>query len=185
LTAQAHEPSVATVPGIPYVLWSNAGFAALRTVTEIQKIDPRYDPTVTPVPHPSDEAPAPASYTDVANLRRPARGADAGGFRTIADFHDAYKSGKVTPSDVVEGILPLIRRDVEKRSMHSTAWVDSKVELVRRAAEASTKRWKEGAALGVLDGVPFGVKDDVNVKGYVRWWKGLGWSRHPIQSFQA
>ena len=125
---------------------------------------------MTPLPHASDEAPVQTSYTDVANLRRPARGADAGGFRTVADFHDAYKSGKVTPSEVVEGILPLIRRDVEGRSAHSTAWVDSKVELVRKAAEASTKRWREGGALGVLDGVPFGVKDDVNVKGYVDWW---------------
>ena len=168
MATQAYNLSVATVPGIPYLLWNNAGFTALRSVKEIEKVDPRYDPTVTPLTQPGDEAPVPTSYTDVANLRRPARSADAGGFRTIADFHDAYKSGRVTPSEVVEGILPLIRRDVESRSVHSTAWVDSKVELVRRAAEASTKRWKEGKSLGVLDGVPFGVKDDVNVKGYVR-----------------
>lgn len=63
--------------------------------------------------------------------------------------------------------MPLIRRDVEGRSVHSTAWVDSKVQIVREAAEASTRRWRDGRQLGVLDGVPFGVKDDVNVKGYV------------------
>jgi hypothetical protein len=166
---QAYILSVATVPGVPYVLWRNAGFTALRHVKELEKVDPRYDPTVPPLPHSSDEAPAPASYTDVAALRRPARRAEAGGFRSVADFYEAYKSGRTTPSEVVEGILPLIRRDVEKREVHSTAWVDSKVELVRAAAEASTRRWREGRELGVLDGVPFGVKDDVSVKGYVYW----------------
>jgi hypothetical protein len=170
IEASANRLSVATVPGVPYVLWRNAGFTALRTVKELEKVDPRYDPTVTPLPHPSEApTPTPASYTDAVALRRPARRAEAGGFRSVADFYEAYKSGKTTPSEVVEGILPLIRRDVEKREVHSTAWVDSKVELVRAAAEASTRRWREGRQLGVLDGVPFGVKDDVSVKGYARY----------------
>ena len=68
----------------------------------------------------------------------------------------------------------MIRRDVEKRSPHSTAFVDTKVELVRSAAEASTRRWKEGKPLGVLDGVPFAVKDEMDFEGYKRY---IGTSR--------
>jgi Asp-tRNA(Asn)/Glu-tRNA(Gln) amidotransferase A subunit family amidase len=89
-------------------------------------------------------------------------------FYTIADFHDAYKSGAVTPTDIVEALLPLIRRDIAQRGPHSTAFTESKVELVRQAAEASTKRWKAGKPLGILDGVPFAVKDDLDVTGYKR-----------------
>jgi Asp-tRNA(Asn)/Glu-tRNA(Gln) amidotransferase A subunit family amidase len=44
--------------------------------------------------------------------------------------------------------------------------MDSKVDMVRQAAEASTQRYKQGKPLGILDGVPFGVKDDLKVKGY-------------------
>lgn len=91
-----------------------------------------------------------------------------GRFYTVADYHDAYKSGRLTPSDVVEVLLPLIRRDVAKRSSHSTAFTETQVDAVRRAAEASTRRWKEGKSLGRLDGVPFGAKDDLDVKGYKR-----------------
>jgi Asp-tRNA(Asn)/Glu-tRNA(Gln) amidotransferase A subunit family amidase len=47
--------------------------------------------------------------------------------------------------------------------------MDSKVDLVRQAAEASTRRYKEGRPWGILDGVPFGVKDDLQVKGYKRY----------------
>ncbi|KAF2677565.1 glutamyl-tRNA amidotransferas-like protein subunit A [Lentithecium fluviatile CBS 122367] len=157
---------VAAVPGLPSLLWSNAGFTSLRKLKEIEKIDPRYDPTVTPIPKSGDKAPT--SHTHVTKLRAPPSNAD-GRFYSIADFHDAYKNGRLTPVDVVEAILPLIRRDVENRSSHSTAFVNSRVDLVMQAAEASTKRWKEGNPLGILDGVPFGVKDDVNVKGYGRY----------------
>lgn len=157
---------VAAVPGLPSLLWSNAGFAALRNIKEIEKIEPRYDPTVTPLAHPEDEAHT--SHTDVRHLRASATSSNIR-FYTITDFHEAYKSGRLTPTQVVESILAIVRRDVTDRSVHSTAFVDSKIDLVRAAAEASTKRWKEGKPLGTLDGIPFGVKDDVNVKGYARY----------------
>jgi Asp-tRNA(Asn)/Glu-tRNA(Gln) amidotransferase A subunit family amidase len=90
-------------------------------------------------------------------------------FYSIKDFHNAYSSGALTPTDVVERLLPLIRRDVAQRSACSTAFMDSKVDLIRHAAEASTGRYKQGRPLGVLDGVPFGVKDDLQAKEYKRY----------------
>lgn len=96
--------------------------------------------------------------------------ADARGrFYTTLDYHNAFKAGRITPTDVVEKLLPLIRRDVTPRSPHATAFVDVNPELMRKAAAASTKRWKEGKPLSVLDGVPFSGKDELSIVGYKRF----------------
>jgi Asp-tRNA(Asn)/Glu-tRNA(Gln) amidotransferase A subunit family amidase len=69
---------------------------------------------------------------------------------------------------VVQALLPLIRRDVEKPTKHAIAFLETRVDLVRAAAEAATMRWKEGKQLGVLDGVPVAIKDEMDLKGYKR-----------------
>lgn len=158
--------SVENVPFLPTILYRNAGFAGLRSLEELDHVVPRFDPTVIRLPSPGDEAPT--SEPQYTSLRVPTQNA-SGRFYTVADYRDAYNSGRLTPSDVVEALLPLIRRDVTDRSPHSTAFIDSKVDAVREAAETSTKRWKDGKPLGILDGVPFGAKDDLDVKGYKRY----------------
>ncbi|KAF1345638.1 amidase signature enzyme [Lizonia empirigonia] len=129
---------VAAVPGLPYLLWSNAGFSSLRNCKDLDGL------RVTPL--------------DTKNR-----------FYTVADYHNAYRSGSHTPLGVLETLLPLIRRDATQRSRHSTAFMPAQVELARQAAEASTRRWKAGKPLSILDGVPFAVKDDLEVKGYKRY----------------
>ncbi|KAL2198925.1 amidase signature domain-containing protein [Corynascus similis CBS 632.67] len=47
--------------------------------------------------------------------------------------------------------------------LKDVAW---RIEILEAAAE-STKRWAEGKPLSPLDGVPFGVKDDVDAEGFV------------------
>lgn len=155
---------VAAVPGLAYVLWRNAGFASLRTCKAIQGVDPRHDPTVVPVATNEEEnalvLPESAEELRVPPLSSKHR------FYTIADYHNAYKAGTHTPVDVVESLLPLIRRDLDQRSRHLDSFVDTKVELVRQAATESTIRWKSGQPISILDGVPFAVKDDLDVQGY-------------------
>ncbi|ORY14195.1 glutamyl-tRNA amidotransferas-like protein subunit A [Clohesyomyces aquaticus] len=146
--------------------WTNAGFGVLRTLKELDHVEARYDPTVIPTPKLADEPIA--SYSSVA-ARRVLAKATKSGFHTVADFHELYKSGKITPTDVAEALLPLIRRDVKDRSVYSTAFVDSKIALVKKAAEASTQRYNEGKPLGILDGVPFAVKDEIDIKSYKRF----------------
>lgn len=68
---------------------------------------------------------------------------------------------------MVKAILPLIRRDNSPPGEHSIAWIDSRIDLILAAAEASTLRWKEKSPLSLLDGVPTAVKDDYDVKGYI------------------
>lgn len=149
---------------VPGILWSNAGFSTLRQCRQLDGVDARYDPTVIPLSRPDDEAPA--SYTDKSNLRTPLDHASSSRFYSVKDFHDGYSNGTFTPSDVIERLLPLIRRDVAQRSPCATAFMETKVDLVRQAAAASKQRYKEGKPLGILDGVPFGVKDDLRVKDY-------------------
>lgn len=97
-------------------------------------------------------------------LNSPAR------YYTANDYHEMYKTGKATPLQVAEALLPLITRGSQNPpSKYEDAWVDShgKDQLVLEAAKASTERYAAGKPLGVLDGVPIGVKDDTHIKGYV------------------
>lgn len=139
----------------------------MRTVKGLDGIDFRLDPTVVPIQQPGEEVPK--SHTNISTLPRALPKGGNPRFYTIEDFHNAYKTGAFTPSDVAEALLPLARRDIKPRSPHSTSFTESRVDLVTKAAEASTLRWKEGKPLGILDGVPFAVKDDVDVQGYKRY----------------
>lgn len=89
-----------------------------------------------------------------------------GRYHSIADYHALYLAKKLTPLAVAESLLRLIRRDVTSASSHPIAFADSKVELILEAARASTRRYEEGKDLGLLDGIPVGIKDEVKVAGY-------------------
>lgn len=85
-------------------------------------------------------------------------------YYSAVDYHEMYKSKKITPLQVTEALLRL-----SKDGPYADAWADTygKDHLALEAAQASTKRYAEGQPLSVLDGVPIGVKDDTDVKGYV------------------
>lgn len=86
---------------------------------------------------------------------------------SIAEYRALYLSGQLTPLAVVNSILPLIRRDVSPPGIHSTPWIDLKVDLVLKAAEESTLRYKENRSLGALDGILVAIKDEYDVEGYL------------------
>ncbi|TEA18939.1 Fatty acid amide hydrolase [Colletotrichum sidae] len=143
-------------------IWGNAGFGSLRKIRKfIEDVEPRYDPTV--LPFPMDEAKDPAVLhreSAVTSKPRPFK------YYSVSDYHEMYLSGEVTPLAVARAILPMIRRDTAPQGEHSIAWFDTKVTQVLAAAEASTKRYKEGRSLGPLDGVPTAVKDEYEIDGY-------------------
>lgn len=167
------------VPGLPALFYKNAGWPKLQDAAGINEVDARYDPVVVPF-RPRNEFDN--SHMDPAQVQ-PTESRTGWNFYSIADYHKAYRSGKTTPTAVVEALLPIILRDGEKSSHHSTAWLDSNVMLVKAAAAESTKRWKEGKPLGILDGVPFGAKDEADVQGYYKKKMGstLNWN-NPLDS---
>lgn len=154
---------IARVSPAATYLYNNAGFNKLRDLKELGGIECRFDPTVIPHRALTDEE------LDVDFLRETtAKGKVDTRFYSIKDYHNAFKAGTITPIDVVNTLLPLIRRDVTPRSAHSTAFLSTNLDIVRAAAEASTLRYAAGEPLGVLDGVPVAVKDEVDVKGFGR-----------------
>ncbi|RAL05256.1 amidase [Aspergillus ibericus CBS 121593] len=139
--------------------WRNAGFDVIRNLP-LDQYSARYDPTVIPVANPD---------LSLANLPIPTQKRKGNaGYYTSADYVARYESGELTPTAVVETLLPLIRRDANRPGKHSVAFLDAKAERIRAAAEASTQRYKDGRQLGPMDGIPVAVKDEVHMEGYRR-----------------
>jgi hypothetical protein len=156
-------PLVEKVGFVSKYLYNNAGFDKLRTLKALEDAEHRFDPTVIPLRTEADDK-APV-YTDEASLRKVSYAGDTK-YYSVADYYEAYKTGKTTPRKVIDVLLPLIRRDIKDRSEHATSFLETKVDLVIAAADASTQRWATGTPLGVLDGVPVGIKDELDVKSY-------------------
>ncbi|KAL2136511.1 hypothetical protein VTI74DRAFT_3336 [Chaetomium olivicolor] len=146
------------------LLWKNAKFDQPKHSAGLDGVPWRTHPNVIPL----GDGTSPATMLELTpKLQSPQPPDLAGRFYSAADYHELYKSGAVTPLQVVEALLPLIRRDIKPQSKYAVAFTQTHVEEVLAAAKASTERWAAGKPLGILDGVPFGVKDDVDVKGYV------------------
>ncbi|KKZ66509.1 amidase [[Emmonsia] crescens] len=141
-------------------LWRNAGFAVIRNIPTLKDYEPRYDPTVTPIVDPTT--------AQKSSLPLPTQRRDGQGYNTSADYHALYVSGELTPTAVVEALFPLIRRDINPPGEYSVGFLESKIDIIRAAAAASTERYKLGKPLGPLDGVPVAVKDEVDMEGYKR-----------------
>ncbi|KKF95902.1 Fatty acid amide hydrolase [Ceratocystis platani] len=159
---------VSKLPALQKFLWSNAGFGSLRDYVALSGVIPRFVPLVIPVEN-NDQAIIP-SATNLDSVLYERAAADLiGRYHTAADYHNAYKSGNVTPLQVAEALHSLVLRGQDPRSKYDNAWVDSHGadNIALEAARQSTERWKQGRPLGLLDGVPFGVKDDLDVKDYV------------------
>ena len=127
--------------------------------------EPRYDPTVIPIIGSSisvDAGDVNHTNSDYPVLEKILKKK----YYSVADYHALYLCGELTPVAVAQAILPLIRRDISPPGEHSIAWWDSRVDLILAAAEASTLRYKNKSPIGILDGVPTGVKDEYDVDGY-------------------
>ena len=150
--------------------WKNAGFGSLRNIRKaIEDNEPRYDPTVTPLALSPREADARGQKTQISSLVKATANHDEANhmkFYSVHDYRALYLSGQATPTDVVRAILPLIREDTSPKGKHSAAWQQINIDLILKAAEASTERYRKNQSLGVLDGVPTAVKDEYDVDGY-------------------
>ncbi|KAK4129660.1 amidase signature enzyme [Parathielavia appendiculata] len=148
------------------LLWRNAKFGQAKFIPDLEGVAFRLTPNVIPLEDPS--SPTAVGMLELTpDLQTPQPADLPGRFYSAADYHALYRSGAATPLQVAEALLPLVRRDVTPRSEYAVAWTQTDVDAVLAAARASTERWKAGRPLGILDGVPFGVKDDVSVKGFV------------------
>ena len=86
-------------------------------------------------------------------------------FETIADFQAAYAEGRLSPVDVARRHLEAVKAS-ESEAIPSRLFIAQSEDDLMAQAEASAKRWADGAPLGPLDGVPVAVKDEVDQRGY-------------------
>ncbi|KAF6829050.1 glutamyl-tRNA amidotransferase subunit a [Colletotrichum plurivorum] len=173
------------------LFWRNAKFGSIRDLPGLPEYRYRFQPDVLVLSetgtHP-DIIPFSSDLTTPAPQDQPAR------YLSSADYHALYSTGELTPLDVVQALLPLIRRaeghPPPETGPYANAWVAShgREDLALDAARASTERWRSGKPLGPLDGVPIGVKDDVDVKGYVshngmQYFPDLPWFKPAEETF--
>lgn len=138
-------------------LWSNAGFNSLREIKHLESYKPRYDPTVIPI---TSEKNKQYGIDDI-NIAMPFERLK--GIRCdVAEYHHAFKSGATTPLVVAQTVVDLTKASSE----HENAFLSIKKSTLLAEAEASTKRYKDGRSLSILDGVPIGVKDEVDLEGH-------------------
>lgn len=95
--------------------------------------------------------------------------------RSAAELTSGYRSGTLTPTEVVEESLVAAERAGERFA----AIAGTDPEGARAAALGSTERWARGEPLGALDGVPVTFKDSFHVAG-LRRWHGTAISDGPI-----
>lgn len=85
-------------------------------------------------------------------------------YRSMTDYHEAYLTKKVKPSDVIRNTL---RRIQEWDSDHDFKIFSSILpDEVMQEAFAADERYAKGKSLGVFDGVPVAFKDMMDVKGH-------------------
>ncbi|KAI0144469.1 glutamyl-tRNA amidotransferase subunit A [Xylariaceae sp. FL1272] len=164
LALSAAAAIVKSAPFISSYLWRNAGFDTISRVPGLDRFPPRFDPTVVPR---LGDASVQASPVPLDRLEpRLANGSASRRYLSIPDLHAAYRAGSLSPSQVVESLLPLIDRNAHDPAPDSVSFIQVIPDRVREAAEASSKRWQQGSPIGHFDGVPIAVKDDVDVEGY-------------------
>eukprot|EP01018_Ginkgo_biloba_P002379 Gb_15521 [translate_table: standard] len=80
---------------------------------------------------------------------------------TIRDYAHAYRTGRITPSNVAERII-LAVEDSNRIDPPMKLFISFDPDEVRKQAAASTRRFEEGNPLSILDGIFIPIKDDID-----------------------
>jgi Asp-tRNA(Asn)/Glu-tRNA(Gln) amidotransferase A subunit family amidase len=85
----------------------------------------------------------------------------SGGYRSIMDYRNLYKSRRATPSQVMDKVLEGMEKLQHLNMMRSIKPSD-----VRKLALEADARWEAGQELSLFDGVPVAFKDMVDIEGH-------------------
>ncbi|KAH9885959.1 amidase signature enzyme [Xylariomycetidae sp. FL2044] len=151
------------IPAVAHATWKNAKFGSAKDIPGLSNYDPCLQPIVTPL---VTDGTAPKKLDITPELCTVQPKDIPGRFYSALDYHELYKAGKLTPLQVAEHLLPLISRGQEPRAKYESAFTLTRKEAVLEVAKRATERYAQGTWLSVVDGVPFGVKDDIAVEGY-------------------
>ncbi|GAW15180.1 hypothetical protein ANO14919_045890 [Xylariales sp. No.14919] len=158
--------AITRLPFLAHATWTNAKFGSIKDIPGLEQYDYRLHPVVTPLAAADGSETSAPPVTPELFPRQPED--LAGRFYSATDYHELYKAGKLTPLQVAKALIPLISR--EQDGKYASAWSETRAEAVLTAAKASTERYRQGKPLGLLDGVPIGVKEDIDVAGYTSYY---------------
>eukprot|EP00298_Acanthocystis_sp_HF-20_P018361 c21954_g3_i1.p1 GENE.c21954_g3_i1~~c21954_g3_i1.p1 ORF type:complete len:622 (-),score=275.65 c21954_g3_i1:37-1869(-) len=83
-------------------------------------------------------------------------------YKEIVDYYNSYKNEQISPVSLVQQVIDAVLQSNE--TLHAVTQMH--VDDILLQARESEKRWKQGKQLGLLDGIPFFVKEEIDVKGY-------------------
>ncbi len=134
-------------------------------ITDFRKLELQVAPTFQPNPYRYLRQDSQVEETLHVQLTPPdQRTSQKDGFKfnTIQDYARAYRDGRTTPEQVAEAALTAIA-DSEERNPSMHIFIALSQENVMEQARAATLRLQQGASLGILDGVPVAIKDEVDM----------------------
>jgi len=94
---------------------------------------------------------------DVADKRKTKK------FINSLDLVKAYKSGTISPVDVVKNSLKAAKK---VNDLYKVFVLFEKEDKLLKWAKESEQRWKTGTELSQMDGVPVATKDEIDLEGY-------------------
>jgi len=122
------------------------------------------NPTHHPI-HFTGELQKEASTVADNELPREASGVKGFQLAGILDYAKAYRSGSATPEEVAKKVLDSIEAsDADDKPLK--AFIAVNRDDVMRQARESTERIRVGRPLGILDGVPVAIKDEIDMTPY-------------------
>ncbi len=145
-------------------LLTGAGIPAMRLAIADEAPWPLASPRIVP-----DPAAIGGPSVDLAPLEPLAASNRAAnrecGRATAADLVAAYAEGRSDPEKVARAVLDACAASDRADTPLRAIIAQDAQDVMRQAAE-SAKRWREGRALGPLDGVPIAVKDELDQVPY-------------------
>jgi Asp-tRNA(Asn)/Glu-tRNA(Gln) amidotransferase A subunit family amidase len=99
-------------------------------------------------------------------------------FVSALDLARAYRAGTTTPEQVAERALAAISAS-DRQSPPLRAFIAIDEAEVRAMARAAGERLRAGRALGLLDGVPVAIKDELDQQGFPTTGGTRFWGRAP------
>lgn len=151
------------IPGVAYVLGKDSGLYNLREL-DLQE-PPTYHPfdVITFQALKQQDSKFMTFEESIRCLREAAQPQRF--FTSSLDLNEAFKSGIISPVDIILQIIELIDEDWSNdKGIHALLKYD-KEDMIKQAC-ASAERYKTGQSIGPLDGVPIAVKDEMAALPY-------------------
>ena len=83
----------------------------------------------------------------------------------VVDYAKAYRDKTITPLVVAERVIDAIKRS-DDSATPLRIMINTNADDILAQARASSERFEEGVPLGLFDGVPVAVKDEMDQMGY-------------------